>query len=123
MSDSLYDVAVTYLFVGFKMAAADASAYFINTFRLAISTKINHIKIWCFLAHWSYKYYIEVSVDEVEWDRVIDRTEYVCRAGQYLYFAARAVKFIRLVYTHATSHVLKPIVSVCMHFNLSHYHI
>lgn len=43
-----------------------------------------------------YKYLVEVSVDGIEWQLVIDHTKYACRSNQYLYFAARTFKMIRL---------------------------
>lgn len=64
---------------------------------------INHIKIllWDKDAR-SYSYFVEVSVNETQWDRVVDYTEYHCRSWQFLYFPARAVQFIKLVGTHNT---------------------
>lgn len=64
---------------------------------------INHIRILL----WdrdvrSYSYFIEVSVDQNNWERVIDHTEYNCRSWQYLYFPSHAVRYIKLVGTHNT---------------------
>lgn len=50
----------------------------------------------------SYSYYIDVSVNQTHWDRIIDHSEYNCRSWQFLYFPARAVRFIKLVGTHNT---------------------
>ncbi|XP_055617391.1 BTB/POZ domain-containing protein 9 [Toxorhynchites rutilus septentrionalis] len=64
---------------------------------------INHIKILLWdRDNRSYSYYIEVSVNQSNWDRVVDHTDYYCRSWQYLYFPSRAVRFIRLVGTHNT---------------------
>lgn len=65
---------------------------------------INHIKIllWDRDSR-SYSYYVEVSVNRSNWDCVIDYQPYLCRSWQYLYFPARAVKYIRIVGTHNTS--------------------
>ncbi|XP_059619294.1 BTB/POZ domain-containing protein 9 [Phlebotomus argentipes] len=74
---------------------------------------INHIKILL----WdkdvrSYCYYIEVSVNQQYWERVIDHREYNCRSWQYLYFPARAVRYIRLVGTHNTVNKVFHVVSL-----------
>lgn len=64
---------------------------------------INHIKILLWDRDTrSYSYYVEVSVNQTNWDRVVDHTEYYCRSWQYLYFPSRAVRYIRLVGTHNT---------------------
>lgn len=62
---------------------------------------INHIKVLL----WdrdirSYSYYIETSVNQNNWERVIDHTKYMCRSWQFLYFPSRAVRFIKLVGTY-----------------------
>uniref|UniRef100_A0A182LWK1 BTB/POZ domain-containing protein 9 n=1 Tax=Anopheles culicifacies TaxID=139723 RepID=A0A182LWK1_9DIPT len=64
---------------------------------------INHIKVllWDRDSR-SYSYYIEVSVNQRNWERVVDHTKYPCRSWQFLYFPAQAVRYIRLVGTHNT---------------------
>uniref|UniRef100_A0A1B0CUV0 BTB domain-containing protein n=2 Tax=Lutzomyia longipalpis TaxID=7200 RepID=A0A1B0CUV0_LUTLO len=74
---------------------------------------INHIKILL----WdkdvrSYCYFIEVSVNQVSWERVIDHREYNCRSWQFLYFPTRAVRYIRLVGTHNTVNKVFHVVSL-----------
>lgn len=64
---------------------------------------INHLR----LVLWdkdprSYSYYIDVSMDQKDWVRVIDHTQYHCRSWQYLYFPARAVRYIKVVGTNNT---------------------
>ncbi|KAL6033696.1 hypothetical protein STEG23_037193, partial [Scotinomys teguina] len=54
---------------------------------------INHIR----LLLWdrdsrSYSYFIEVSMDELDWIRVIDHSHYLCRSWQKLYFPARVCR-------------------------------
>ena len=51
----------------------------------------------------AYSYYIDVSMDEKDWDRVVDHSKYHCRSWQYLYFKQRVVRFIRIVGTHNTA--------------------
>lgn len=40
----------------------------------------------------SYSYFIEVSMDELDWIRVIDHSHYLCRSWQKLYFPARVCR-------------------------------
>uniref|UniRef100_A0A2M4BHM5 BTB/POZ domain-containing protein 9 n=2 Tax=Anopheles marajoara TaxID=58244 RepID=A0A2M4BHM5_9DIPT len=64
---------------------------------------INHIKVLLWDRDTrSYSYYVEVSVNPNNWERVVDHTKYYCRSWQFLYFPARAVRYIRLVGTHNT---------------------
>lgn len=76
-------------------------------------TIINHIKILL----WdqdirSYSYFIEVSVDQVTWERVIDYRNYLCRSWQYLYFPQKAVQYIKLVGTHNTVNKVLHVVAL-----------
>ncbi|XP_075719612.1 BTB/POZ domain-containing protein 9 isoform X1 [Rhinoderma darwinii] len=64
---------------------------------------INHVR----LLLWdrdsrSYSYYIEVSMDELDWIRVIDHSRFYCRSWQKLFFPARVCRYIRIVGTHNT---------------------
>ncbi|XP_011512582.1 BTB/POZ domain-containing protein 9 isoform X3 [Homo sapiens] len=54
---------------------------------------INHIRIllWDRDSR-SYSYFIEVSMDELDWVRVIDHSQYLCRSWQKLYFPARVCR-------------------------------
>uniref|UniRef100_A0A0A1X880 BTB/POZ domain-containing protein 9 n=1 Tax=Zeugodacus cucurbitae TaxID=28588 RepID=A0A0A1X880_ZEUCU len=64
---------------------------------------INHIKLLLWdRDNRSYSYYIEVSANSTNWDRVIDYSQYYCRSWQFLYFPARPVRYIKLVGTHNT---------------------
>ncbi|KAI1897337.1 hypothetical protein AGOR_G00082280 [Albula goreensis] len=64
---------------------------------------INHIRIllWDRDSR-SYSYYIEVSMDELDWVRVVDHSKYLCRSWQNLYFPARVCRYVRIVGTHNT---------------------
>lgn len=64
---------------------------------------INHIRmlLWDRDSR-AYSYFVEVSGDQQNWERVVDYSEFHCRSWQYLYFAARPVRFIRLVGTQNT---------------------
>lgn len=50
----------------------------------------------------SYSYYIDGSLDEKDWIRLVDHTRYLCRSWQNLRFPARVVRYIRVVGTHNT---------------------
>lgn len=55
----------------------------------------------------SYSYYIEVSIDQKDWVRVIDHSEYFCRSWQYLYFEPRVALYVRIVGTNNTVNKVK----------------
>lgn len=50
----------------------------------------------------AYSYYVEVSVDDKEWVKVIDYSKYLCRSWQELRFPRRVVRYIRVVGTRNT---------------------
>lgn len=80
---------------------------------------INHIKILL----WdrdvrSYSYYIEVSVNQSNWERVVDHTKYNCRSWQFLHFPSRAVRFIKLVGTHNTCNKVFHVVALEAYYAL-----
>ncbi|XP_062312094.1 BTB/POZ domain-containing protein 9-like [Osmerus eperlanus] len=64
---------------------------------------INHVR----LLLWdrdsrSYSYYVEVSMDELDWVRVVDHSKFLCRSWQELFFQARVCRYVRVVGTHNT---------------------
>ena len=63
---------------------------------------------WCR----SYSYYVDVSMDQKDWVRVIDYTKYLCRSWQELYFTPRVVKYIRIVGTFNTLNKVFHLVSL-----------
>ncbi|CAF4482884.1 unnamed protein product, partial [Rotaria sp. Silwood2] len=74
---------------------------------------INHMK----LLLWdkdtrAYSYYIEVSVDNITWTRIIDYRLYLCRSWQKLYFPPIVASFIRIVGTHNTVNKVFHLVSM-----------
>uniref|UniRef100_A0A8C1JPI3 BTB/POZ domain-containing protein 9 n=1 Tax=Cyprinus carpio TaxID=7962 RepID=A0A8C1JPI3_CYPCA len=89
--------------------------------RLGQSSIINHIR----LLLWdkdsrSYSYYIEVSMDDLDWVRVVDHSKSLCRSWQHLYFPARVCRFIRVVGTHNTFNKVFHLVSLeCMYTHQS----
>jgi len=71
--------------------------------KLGMQCIINHFKMLLWdKDNRSYSYYIEVSMDQKDWVRVIDHTKYLCRSWQELYFSPRVVRFIRIVGTYNT---------------------
>ncbi|KAL0969880.1 hypothetical protein UPYG_G00233730 [Umbra pygmaea] len=64
---------------------------------------INHIRLLLWdLDSRSYCYYVEVSMDELDWVRVVDHSKYLCRSWQNLFFPARVCRYVRIVGTHNT---------------------
>lgn len=69
---------------------------------------INHLKLLLWdRDNRSYLYFVEVSVNLTQWERVVDHTEYNCRSWQHLYFPARSVKYIKVVGTHNTENKVR----------------
>lgn len=81
---------------------------------------VNHIKIllWDRDAR-SYSYFVEVSVNQTKWEKVIDHTLYNCRSWQFLYFPSRAVRYIRLVGTHNTCNKVFHVVALEAMFTMT----
>ncbi|KAI5749382.1 hypothetical protein M8J76_006905 [Diaphorina citri] len=80
--------------------------------KLGTQAIVNHIK----LLLWdkdlrSYSYFIEVSIDQKKWTRVIDYTRFYCRSWQFLYFPTQVVQYIRVVGTNNTVNKVFHIVS------------
>ncbi|OWF52316.1 BTB/POZ domain-containing protein 9-like [Mizuhopecten yessoensis] len=50
----------------------------------------------------SYSYYIEVSMDDKDYERVVDHSKYLCRSWQTMHFSPKVVRYIRIVGTHNT---------------------
>lgn len=64
---------------------------------------INHIKMLLWDRDMrSYSYFIEGSMDQAKWIRLVDYTEYSCRSWQYLYFQPRVILYIRIIGTNNT---------------------
>ncbi|CAL8103889.1 unnamed protein product [Calicophoron daubneyi] len=50
-----------------------------------------------------YSYYVEVSLDQLTWYRVVDYRNYLCRSWQTLHFPARVIHYVRITGTRNTS--------------------
>ncbi|KAK7862456.1 hypothetical protein R5R35_001170 [Gryllus longicercus] len=71
--------------------------------RLGTQAILNHMRMLLWDRDLrAYSYYIEVSINQKDWVRVVDHTRYHCRSWQFLYFAPRVVRFIRIVGTNNT---------------------
>lgn len=60
----------------------------------------------------SYSYYIEASLDDKDWVRLVDHSKYLCRSWQNLRFPARVVRYVRVVGTHNTVNRVFHLVSL-----------
>lgn len=80
--------------------------YIINTIKLLLWDKDTR----------SYSYYLEISMDDKDYERIVDHTKYLCRSLQTLHFPAKVVKYIRVVGTHNTQNRVFHLVSFeCMY--------
>uniref|UniRef100_A0A6A7FRB5 BTB/POZ domain-containing protein 9-like isoform X2 n=2 Tax=Hirondellea gigas TaxID=1518452 RepID=A0A6A7FRB5_9CRUS len=82
---------------------------------------LNHIR----LVLWdkdprSYSYYIEVSMDQKDWIRVVDHKNFHCRSWQYLYFPVRTVRYIKVVGTHNTVNRVFHLVAMEAYYSKTH---
>lgn len=50
-------------------------------------------------------------MDQKDWTRVVDHTNYFCRSWQHLYFEPRVVRYIRIVGTNNTVNKVFHVVS------------
>lgn len=69
-----------------------AQPYILNTFKLLLWDRDMR----------SYSYFIEVSMDDKDYEKVIDHTKFLCRSWQILHFPPRVVRYVRVVGTHNT---------------------
>lgn len=80
--------------------------------QLGTPSIINHIKMLLWdRDHRSYSYYIDVSMEQKDWIRVVDHSTYYCRSWQYLYFESKVVQYIRICGTNNTANKIFHVVS------------
>ncbi|CAG0920228.1 unnamed protein product [Notodromas monacha] len=81
--------------------------------RLGKPSILNHIRmlLWDRDSR-SYSYYIEGSVDENSWFKLVDHTKVLCRSWQEIRFPQRVIKYIRLVGTHNTNNKVFHVVAL-----------
>uniref|UniRef100_A0A0B6ZZR2 BTB/POZ domain-containing protein 9 n=1 Tax=Arion vulgaris TaxID=1028688 RepID=A0A0B6ZZR2_9EUPU len=87
--------------------------YIVNTIKLLLWDKDMR----------SYSYYIEVSMDDKDYERVIDHTSYLCRSWQKLHFPARVVRYVKVVGTHNTVNRVFHLVSFECLYTSRPFHI
>lgn len=85
--------------------------------RLGAPCILNHLRLLLWdKDNRAYSYYIEVSVDQQDWVRVVDHSHFLCRSWQRLYFKPRVVQYIHIVGTHNTVNRVFHAVSLeCKH--------
>ncbi|XP_050426643.1 BTB/POZ domain-containing protein 9-like [Adelges cooleyi] len=71
--------------------------------KLRRPSTINYIKvmIWDGVSR-IFSFYVEVSMNEQDWVRIVDHSHFFCRKIQYLWFHPRIVSYIRIRRTHST---------------------
>ncbi|XP_072356430.1 BTB/POZ domain-containing protein 9 isoform X2 [Scyliorhinus torazame] len=87
--------------------------------KLGHASIVNHVRmlLWDRDSR-SYSYYIEVSMDELDWIRIIDHSNYLCRSWQNLFFTPCVCRYIRIVGTHNSVNKVFHLVSFeCMFTN------
>lgn len=63
---------------------------------LVFEQEINHIKIFL-LNNEPCSYYVEASIDQINWKEIVNHREYHCNSTQNLYFPNAKVKFLRIL--------------------------
>ena len=80
--------------------------------KLGMQCIVNHVRmlLWDRDSR-AYSYYIEVSMDQQDWIKVVDHSRFHCRSWQDLYFNPVVVRYIRIVGTHNTVNKVFHVVS------------
>jgi len=55
-----------------------------------------------------YSYHVDVSNNQQNWTRVVNKTTEACRSWQTIEFEKQPVTFIRIVGTHNTANEVEP---------------
>ncbi|RNA10306.1 BTB POZ domain-containing 9 [Brachionus plicatilis] len=92
--------------------------------KLGNSTILNHVR----LLLWdkdtrSYSYYIEVSMNEKDWLRVVDYSDYLCRSWQNLFFKPVVARYVRVVGVRNTANRIFHLVSMEIRYTTQKYDI
>lgn len=69
----------------------------------------------------SYSYYIEISMDEEDWIRILDYSTYLCRSWQNLRFEPVVGRFIRIVGVRNTANRIFHLVSMEVRYSTERY--
>ena len=90
--------------------------------RLGMPCIINHLRLLLWdKEQRAYSYHIDVSMDQKDWDRVVDHSKYHCRSWQNLYFKQRVVRFIRITGTNNTVNKVFHAVSLEAYYTNTSY--
>ncbi|XP_050435391.1 BTB/POZ domain-containing protein 9-like [Adelges cooleyi] len=89
--------------------------------RLSHPSTINYIKI--ILPDEDLAYYIDVSMGENDWVKVIDYSDYICRSVQRLWVYPIAAWYIRIVYIRTKNTVNKPCKFVEISYKTNRRHL
>jgi len=60
-----------------------------------------------------YSYYVDVSNNQQNWSRVINKTTEACRSWQTIVFDRQPITFIRIVGTHNTANEVQLVIAQC----------
>jgi BTB/POZ domain-containing protein 9 len=74
---------------------------------------INHIKLRLselITGKGEYSYFIEGSIDNEKWFKIVDYSKYICRSWQDLYFKSTSVKFLKIVGTRTDGKIADIII-------------
>lgn len=69
----------------------------------------------------SYSYVIQVSLDSKEWVTVVDRSNYLCRSWQELFFPKRVIRYVRVIGVHNTMNRSFHLVSLSCFYTRKHF--
>ncbi len=69
----------------------------------------------------SYSYYVEVSMNEQDWIRIIDYSNYLCRSWQNLNFKSIVARYIRIVGVRNTANRIFHLVSMEVRYTFDRY--
>lgn len=64
----------------------------------------------------SYSYYIEVSMDELDWVRVVDHSKFLCRSWQNLFFTPRVCRQAPVYVSPAAAWLISAVVDTAAPF-------
>lgn len=92
--------------------------------RLGAPTIFNQIK----LLLWdrdlrSYSYFVEVSMDEKDWIKIVDYSDYMCRSWQNLVFTPVVARYIQITGVRNTANRIFHLVSMEVRYIMERYEL
>ena len=91
---------------------ADAVGYY-YAIEMTEPYDINHIKLRLselLTGKGEYSYYIEGSIDNEKWSKLVDYSKYVCRSWQSVFFDTVSVKYIKVIGTKSDGKIADIII-------------